>query len=178
LNLRLSLVTALLGSLLVVFSQLVTAFTLQDPQGIHIGNLTLLDKHGPVAIVIAAIAALAVLYLFVTGMRDPETARSATLSAGIVIVGMGAAVILIFLLVDLPDVGNTGLYDTPGAGNLDATGTAAAGLWLELVSGLVLVLAGGALLLAGRTRGLTDEPEPERGNRRGANRKPDPEELS
>jgi hypothetical protein len=62
-----------------------------------------------------------------------------------VVIAMGIGTVLVFLFIDLPDVGNTGLFNTPGAGNLDATGKAATGLWMELVGGLVLILGGAAL---------------------------------
>jgi len=148
-NLRLTVATALLGSLIVILSQLVTAYTLQDPLGIDLANLTLIGKHGPLTAILAGVAGLAVVFLLTVQARAPEESRPVTLTSGIVVAGMGLAVILVFLLVDLPDVGDTGMYDTPGAGNLDATGVAAAGLWLELVGGIILLLAGTALAVAG-----------------------------
>ena len=66
-------------------------------------------------------------------------------SATIVIIGIGVAVILVFLLVDVPDIGDTGMFNAPTAGNLDATGKAEAGLWLELIGGVILILGGLAL---------------------------------
>jgi hypothetical protein len=58
---------------------------------------------------------------------------------------MGIGVVLVFFFIDLPDVGDTGLFNTPGAGNLDATGKGSAGLWMELIGGIVLILGGAAL---------------------------------
>ena len=82
-----------------------------------------------------------------TGNRTNEVFAVATgnRSATIVIIGMGAAVILVFLFVDVPDIGSTGMFNAEIAGNIDATGKAEAGLWLELVGGVVLVLGGLAL---------------------------------
>lgn len=144
-NARLTVVTALLGSLIVVLSQLVTAYSLEDQFGINMANVTLLEKHGPVTTILAAFAGLAVVFLLAVLARASSESRQVALATGIVVGGMGAAVILVFLFVDLPDIGDTGLYDAPGAGNLDATGTAAAGLWMELVGGLILLLSGAAL---------------------------------
>jgi hypothetical protein len=132
---RLTVITALLGAVIVILSQFVAAYSLEDQLGEVITNITLLDKHGIVTILFGIAAALAIVYAVASGSR----------SAAIIVVGLGVAVILIFLIVDLPDVGDTGLYDAPGAGNLDATGTAAAGLWLELTGGVILVLAGLAM---------------------------------
>lgn len=132
---RLTAITVLLGALVVIISQVVTAYVLEDQLGNVIATVDLLEKHGVVTALFGLAAALAVVFAVATGSR----------TAAIVIVGLGAAVILVFLLVDVPDIGNTGLYDAPGSGNLDATGKAAAGLWLELTGGLILVLSGIAL---------------------------------
>ncbi|MBK5234016.1 MAG: hypothetical protein JJE13_13690 [Thermoleophilia bacterium] len=132
---RLAAITALLGALIVIISQVVTAYALEDQLGNVIATVDLLDKHGFITALFGLAAALAVVFAVATGSR----------AATIVIIGLGAAVILVFLIVDVPDIGNTGMYDTPGAGNLDATGKAAAGLWLELTGGLILVLSGLAL---------------------------------
>lgn len=132
---RLTAITALLGALIVIISQVVTAYSLEDPLGNVIATVDLLEKHGVITALFGLAAALAVVFAVATGSR----------AAAIVVIGLGAAVILVFLIVDVPDIGNTGLYDTPGAGNLDATGKAAAGLWLELTGGVILVLSGIAL---------------------------------
>ena len=95
-------------------------------------TVDLLGKHGFITALFGLAAAIAIVFAVATGSR----------AATFVVVGIGAAVILVFLLVDVPDIGNTGLYDTPGAGNLDATGKAASGLWLELTGGVILVLSG------------------------------------
>jgi hypothetical protein len=64
----------------------------------------------------------------------------------IAVIGMGVAILLVFLLIDLPDIGSTGMFNTPGAGNLDATGKASAGLWMQMVGGLVIVIGAVVLL--------------------------------
>ena len=132
---RLTAITALLGVLIVVLSQLVTAYSLENDLGEVIDTVNLLDKHGVITGLFALVAGAAVIYAIASGSR----------LATIVVIGMGAAVILVFLVVDLPDVGDTGLFNAPGLGNIDVTGKASAGLWLELTGGLVIVLAGYAL---------------------------------
>jgi hypothetical protein len=132
---RLAAVTVLLGALIVIVSQVVTAYSMENELGEVLDTVTLLSKHGVLTAIIGLVSALTVVFAVATGNR----------SATIVIIGLGVAVILIFLLVDLPDVGDTGMFNTPTAGNLDATGKAAAGLWLELVGGVILVLGGLAL---------------------------------
>ncbi|MBN8868229.1 MAG: hypothetical protein J0H98_11800 [Solirubrobacterales bacterium] len=128
-------VTALLGALIVIVSQVVTAYTLENEFGEVLDTITLLSKHGVLTAIIGLVGALAVVFTVATGNRAGAT----------VVIGMGAAVILIFLLVDVPDIGSTGMFNTETAGNLDATAKAQAGLWLELLGGVVLVLGGLAL---------------------------------
>jgi hypothetical protein len=127
---RLAALTVLLGAGIAIASQFVAAYALEDRFGLTIETVTLFGKHGPF-VVIAALGAIGALaWAVLSGSRQ----------ALVPLLGMGIAILLVFLLVDLPDAGDTGLYDTPGSGNLDATGAAAAGLWLELVGGLVIVL--------------------------------------
>ena len=62
---RLAVVTVLLGVLVVVISQFVTAYELEDRFGIAIATVTLFGKHGPF-VLIAALVALASLALAIT----------------------------------------------------------------------------------------------------------------
>ena len=137
---RLAAVTVLLGAVVAIASQFVAAYALEDQFGLTIETVTLFGKHGPFVVIAALGAVGALLWAILAGSRQ----------ALVPLLGMGIAILLVFLLVDLPDAGETGLYDTPGAGNLDATGTAAAGLWLELVGGLVIVLGAIALMALDR----------------------------
>lgn len=132
---RLTAVTVLLGAVIVLLSQMVTGFTLVDETDSVIANVTLFDTHGLIAALFAVVAALALVFAVATGSR----------AAVAVVIAMGIGTVLVFLFIDLPDVGDTGLFNTPGAGNLDATGKASAGLWMELVGGIVLILGGTAL---------------------------------
>jgi len=134
---RLTAITALLGALIVILSQVVTAYSLQNELTETVGTVTLLSKHGVITAIFGLFAALAVIFAVATGNR----------MAAIFVIGMGVAVILIFLFVDLPDVGDTGMFNTSIAGNVDVTGKASAGLWLELTGGVILVLAGAALAM-------------------------------
>jgi len=132
---RLAALTVLLGAVIVIVSQVVTAYSLENELGEVLDTVTLLSKHGALTAILGLIAALALVFAVATGNR----------SATIVVIGLGVAVILIFLIVDMPDIGSTGMFNTPTAGNLDATGKAAAGLWLELLGGVILILGGFAL---------------------------------
>lgn len=132
---RLAAVTTLLGALIVIISQVVPAYALVNELDEVVETVTLLSKHGVVAAIIGLVAALATVYAVAAGSR----------SATIVVIGMGVAVVLIFLLVDVPDIGTTGMFDAPSAGNIDVTGESQPGIWLELLGGAVLILGGMAL---------------------------------
>lgn len=134
---RLTAITALIGALVVILSQVVTAYSLENELTEVVDTVNLLDKHGVITAIFALIAAVAVVFAVATGNRG----------AAIVVVGMGVAVVLVFLFVDLPDVGETGMFNTSIAGNIDVTGKAAAGLWLELTGGVILILTGVAMAL-------------------------------
>lgn len=135
-NGRLAALTALLGALIVIISQVVTAYSLENEFGEVLDTVNLLEKHGVLTAIIGLAAAVVLASAVATGSR----------SALIVMIGLGAAVILIFLIVDLPDSGSTGMFNTETAGNLDATAKGEAGLWLELLGGIILILAGLALM--------------------------------
>lgn len=132
---RLAAATVLLGVLIALLSQFVTGYSLVDETDAVITNVTLFDTHGLVTTLFAVVAALALVFAVATGSR----------SAAAVVVAMGIGVILVFLAVDLPDVGETGFFIAPGVGNIDATGEGSAGLWMELVGGLAILLGGIAL---------------------------------
>lgn len=132
---RLAAATALLGAIVLILSQLVTAYSLEDPYGLTITNVTLIDKHGVLPLILGVLAIISLAWAVFSGNR----------TGAILVVIIGLTAVFIFLIVDLPDIGDTGLYNAPGAGNLDATGKASTGLWLELVGGIVLTLAGLAL---------------------------------
>jgi hypothetical protein len=134
-NASLGALTVLLGCLIVLLSQFVTGYTLVDETDSVIGTTTLFETHGAATTVFALLAAGALVFAIASGSRP----------AVIAVIGMGIAVIVVFLAIDLPDVGSTGMFNTPGAGNLDATGRASAGLWMELVGAVVIVLGGIAL---------------------------------
>ncbi len=139
---RLSAITVLMGVLITVLSQFVTGYSLLDETDSVITNVTLSETHGLITTAFALVALLALLFAVATGSR----------SAVAVLIAMAVGILLVFLFIDLPDVGETGFFDAPGVGNIDATGSASAGLWMEVVGGLVILLGGVALARLDETR--------------------------
>jgi hypothetical protein len=155
-NASLGALTVLLGCLIVLLSQFVTGYTLVDETDSVIGTTTLFETHGVATTVFALLAAGALVFAITSGSRP----------AIIAVIGMGIAVIVVFLAIDLPDVGSTGMFNTPGAGNLDSTGKASAGLWMELVGAIVIVLGGIALYRLSEEQLSAINPRTKERNRR------------
>ncbi|MEK6251980.1 MAG: hypothetical protein AABM43_08570 [Actinomycetota bacterium] len=100
--------------------------TLEDVQ-------TAADQHHYALVVLAAFALIALVIAVVTGSKPAATAVAIC----------GAVALLIFLLIDLPDVGKVGSIKEVAAP--EAKADPATGFWLELAGALVLAICGGAL---------------------------------
>lgn len=113
-------------------------------------RLTGLDRHGPALLVIAAFA---VLMLFGAVGRGARPAMLAVAVAGAVTLGIAG-------FSDGPSLDDTGqvgqLYE-------DASAKAGTGFYFETLGGVLLLLSGGGMLLAGtgsRERGQREPREP------------------
>jgi hypothetical protein len=92
------------------------------------------DLHGPALLVLAALA----LVLLALALRG-------SLPAALALGAAGLAVLAIAVLGDLPDVGRTDLVQEPYA---LGTVQAGAGAFAEIIGGVLLLGAGGALAFA------------------------------
>jgi hypothetical protein len=103
-------------------------------------RLTGWERHGPALLLLGAFAAA----LAVGAARGARPAMAA-------LVACGLAALVLVLVADLPDLDETGLI---GALYADAEANPGPGWYAETAGALLLVLAGGGLLLAGmRGRG-------------------------
>jgi hypothetical protein len=89
-----------------------------------------------------------VLMGLVTALMAWGAALGRSRPAGIALIAIGAAVVAIALLTDVPDIHKTGVL---GERFDSAHATAGPGLWLEIAGG-ALALAAGAMAAAGRRR--------------------------
>lgn len=153
---RLTAVTLVIGVVIVLLSQFVPGFVIEDQFGIPIETVTLLAKHGPWTIYLAVVALIGLAWAVLAGNR----------TAVILPMVMGVALILVFFLIDLPDLGSTGLFDAPGAGNLDGTASSDAGLWMELIGGVVILLASIGLATLDESALRSILPRSQKGSRR------------
>ncbi|HYU61993.1 MAG TPA: hypothetical protein VEK39_14635 [Solirubrobacterales bacterium] len=93
------------------------------------------DRHHYALLVLAVFAVVALAVAVLTGSRPAATAVAVA----------GGLALLIFLLVDLPDVNQEGSLDDPSFEFFSSKAEPANGFWLELIGTVSLALAGGAL---------------------------------
>jgi hypothetical protein len=93
------------------------------------------DRHGPALLVIAVFAAV----MIPAALRGSRAAMAA-------LVACGAATLLVALAWDLPDLHETGLFSELYT---DASAGPHVGYYAETLGGVLLLAAGGGMLLAG-----------------------------
>jgi hypothetical protein len=105
------------GAALLAASEFMNTFKFNAAGPTPVDVQTAADQHHYALVVLAAFALIALVIAVVSGSKPAATAVAIC----------GAVALLLFLLIDLPDVGK------------------AAGFWLELAGALVLAICGGAL---------------------------------
>jgi hypothetical protein len=94
-------------------------------------------NHAWAPIPLALVAIVLVYVLFRTGSR-------AALAG---VVALGVATLLIALIGDLPNAHSSGLVGSSANGYVQATSSPSAGLYMETLGAIILILAGGVGLL-------------------------------
>jgi hypothetical protein len=114
-------------------SEFMDTFKLEGPGPTTQVVQTAADQHHYALLVLAGFALVALAITVVAGSKP----------AAMAVALCGAAALLIFLLIDLPDAGKVGTINTETF--TQAKAEPATGFWLELAGGLVLAICGGAL---------------------------------
>jgi uncharacterized membrane protein len=140
---------SLLGALLLVVAEFTTLFTVHvETTSAPIKTAATGPHHSYALLLIAIVAAV----LAVAVWRD--SSRPALLAIGL----LGVVALLIALLGDLPDANASGLAGTSTTRYVDASSTPSAGLYLETLGAVVLVITCGVGFIAlGAPRGQTAE---------------------
>lgn len=133
------------GAALLAASQLVDIFYLRGEGPRAIEAIDAASQHGWTNITLAAFALVLACLALVAGGRS-TLGRVAF--GGVAIAGLVG--LLVFGLIDLPDVGSAGTLDSPTGELTEATVEPAAGFWMELAGSLVLLVTGSIGALAGR----------------------------
>lgn len=133
-------------------SQFMDIFHLTPPGGeaLEGGAITSSDQHGA-AMFILAVFALVMVVLLLAAPRRQVGGQSLSLFtvAAFAIAICGVVALLLFLIVDLPDVNKIGTFDDPRESFIDAKAEPQAGFWFELFGSLVLAGCGIALATLG-----------------------------
>jgi hypothetical protein len=114
-------------------SEFMDTFNLEGPGPTTQVVQTAADQHHYALLVLAGFALVALAIAVVAGSKP----------AAMAVALCGAAALLIFLLIDLPDAGKVGTINTETFSQAKAD--PATGFWLELAGALVLAICGGAL---------------------------------
>ena len=123
------------GAVLLVASQFMDIFVLNDAGGNPFKLISSVDQHWYAMGVLGVFAGLATLGAIASGSKPLAVAVAAT----------GAAALLLFLLIDLPDAGKAGNVSDPIQTFVTAEADPKGGFWIELIGALILTVCGGAL---------------------------------
>ena len=134
----------LLGALLLVVSEFTTLFTIHVVGASAPIKSVSTGSHDSYALILVAALAVVLAWAAVsTGNRW----------ALVALVGVGIATLLIALIGDLPDAQASGTVGSLQAGFKSATNQPSAGLYLETLGAIMLIIAGGCGLLLGAPGG-------------------------
>jgi hypothetical protein len=129
---------ALLGALLVIVAQFTGLYHLHSAtSSAAIKTVGTGGNHAwaPIPLALAAIALAYAVY------------RTGSRTALVGLVALGVATLLIALIGDLPDAHSSGLVGSSANGYVQATSSPSAGLYMETLGAVILIVAGGVGLL-------------------------------
>ena len=141
------------GALVLIGSEFTETFRLEAAGDDVLDTFPGHERHAWTVLILGLCAIAATVISIVTGSR----------AAAVAVAVFGAACLLIFLLIDVPDAGRTDNYSYPGRAALEVAEAApAAGFWLLLIGSLVVAVCGAALatLSSAQLRGLRPGAKP------------------
>ena len=146
------------GALILIGSEFADTFRLEAPGDTTLGLEEASDRHSW-AILVLGLCTLAAVMIAVAGGSKPAATATAI---------FGIAALLLFLLIDLPDAGKVGTFDSPNNPFVQTKAEPEGGFWLLLVGSLVVAVCGIALatLSAEQLRSLRPGAPPAKRGRR------------
>ena len=132
-------VTIAAAALALGISEFMTTFQFGPPGGDPLREVTAADRHGYAMLLLAAFALISMIIAVVGGLRMAAWATA----------GFGVAALVLFLVIDLPDVNELGDIEDPNFGLASARADPQLGFWLEAVGAVVLGLASVAFATLG-----------------------------
>jgi hypothetical protein len=132
---RLLPIACLGGAALLIASQFMTMFELNDALGGTQKVVEGPDQHWYTMVILGGFAILALSGAIAAGSKPLATSVAVA----------GAVALLLFLLIDLPDAGKAGDIESATESLVIVEADPAGGFWLELIGALILLVCGGAL---------------------------------
>lgn len=123
------------GALILIGSEFADTFRLEAPGDSTLGIEEASDRHSW-AILVLGLCTLAAVTIAVMNGSKPAAMATAV---------FGVAALLLFLLIDLPDAGKVGTFDSPNNPFVQTKAEPEGGFWLLLVGSLVVAVCGIAL---------------------------------
>jgi uncharacterized membrane protein YdcZ (DUF606 family) len=123
------------GALVLIGSEFTDTFRLEAPGDTTLGLEDAADRHSWSVLVLGLCTLVAVALAVMNGSKPAATATAV----------FGIAALLIFLLIDLPDAGKVGTFDSPNNPFVQTKAEPEGGFWLLLIGSLVISVCGAAL---------------------------------
>jgi len=124
-------VTIVVAAVVLGISEFMTTFQFSPPGGDPLTEQVASDRHGYAMLILAVFAIASVVIAIFTGQRIAALAAA----------GFGVAALILFLVIDLPDVNELGDIEDPAFGLATAKAVPQTGFWLEAIAAVTLGLA-------------------------------------
>lgn len=153
-------VIVVLGAVVLAASEFMVAFEFTPPGGEPLRDTTGGDRHGFSNLILGVAAIGALAAAIATGSRPAAYAVAA----------IGSVALLLFLVIDLPDVGQVGDLRDPLRDLATAEAVPRPGFWLQAIGAVALAVGGG--MFAKLRHDATEQPT----SARPRTRRPSPRE--
>lgn len=132
---RLIPVVCLIAGALLIGSELLDTFVIENPEGDAVATVGAAERHG------FAFGLLGLLGILATLLAVFATSRPAAIAVAV----CGLAALALFAVIELPDVGTHDLIVDPNQDFIEGRTVASGGFWIS-ISASVLMTVGGVLL--------------------------------
>jgi peptidoglycan/LPS O-acetylase OafA/YrhL len=147
-------ITIVASAVILAASEFMVAFELTPPGGEPLREISGGDRHGYSLVILAFFAIAAMVLALATGSR----------AAAYAVAALGGAALLLFLIIDLPDAGQTGALEDL----ITARAEPQAGFWMQGLGALALAVAGAVFATFDPSTWRDQGAEAERGKGEGA----------
>lgn len=140
----------LIAGLLLIGSEFLDTFVIENPEGDAVARAGAADRHG-FAFGLLGLLAIAATFIAVWAGSRP---------AAIAVAVCGVAALALFAAIDLPDVGTHDLIADPNRDYTEGVAEAAGGFWMSLAASVLMIIGG--VLLASLSRAQLNALRPGR----------------